>query len=192
MQPPNVFKTSARTALRRFGRSLLTMAIFTSPMLGGTFYYQGSIFTSWATPYSQSDSISGFVTVDETLINNSGLYDYTHHSVWSFTDGVQTLSNSNSGPQSFVALAETAGVISNWDLRFVNTAFPFPNARIVTDHEAGYVESDFGVYPSSSGSTAARGVWSTSAPNVPEPSTWATITFGITFLVGVGRLRKIH
>ena len=67
-----------------------------------TYTYTGTNFVIFVSPYTGSDGVDGTFVLSAALPSNSNLGDESALLVsYSFTDGVQTLTNLNSSVQAF-------------------------------------------------------------------------------------------
>src|SRR5258708_40099523 len=79
-----------------------------------TYTYTGTNFATFVSPYAASDVVDGTFVLSAALPSNSLLTDESALLVsYSFTDGVQTLTNLNSTVQAF-EFATSSGAIVLW------------------------------------------------------------------------------
>ena len=79
-----------------------------------TYVYTGNPFTDVTGPYSTSDFVTAMVTLASPLPANMPLTQVTPLA-FSFSDGVQTITNQNADPGGFFAFAtDAAAMINEW------------------------------------------------------------------------------
>jgi hypothetical protein len=144
-----------------------------------TYVYTGNSFTSATLPYTTSDKVTGNITLSVPL--NAGMpeTDETANvTAFSFTDGVQTITNLTVGVSLYSADFQTnlMGGISSWDIQ-INLG----NNEILTQaaEDLGYINFSYSGEGSNSGNP---GSWNV-ASAVPEASTWAMTLLGFA---GIG------
>ena len=171
--------------------------------------YTGSDFTSFFPTaqgvFTSSDSITGSVTVATPLADNLSFSEVSFTS-YSFSDGVDTLTNLNSAPMSdapapfaFAVSTDASGNIIAWSIDIQGT----PGTSVENDNISTFNNAPNGLPPTAdsgsncpiscnfgpsgviNGSLASNsgtpGTFAVSA--VPEPSTWAMMILGFC---GVG------
>jgi hypothetical protein len=108
-----------------------------------TYQYTGNPFTEATGPYTTSDFVSAMVTLAGPLAPNfNGTVTPT---AFTFSDGVQTITNLTSGFTFFNFVTGPTGQIINW-MAFVRR--PEPNTGITTQHCEGCRDDDHGQIPS--------------------------------------------
>jgi hypothetical protein len=143
-------------------------------------------------PYTTSDSVMGTIVLSAPLPANlpSGTDESALLVSYSFSDGVQTLTNLDSHASFFLFGTSPSGAITLWNIIITNT----PNlSEIATSNNTNFA-SDFGTIGSPTlGLNEARpGVWSGPVGAVPEPGTLSMLfsgLLGLAMLVGVKRYR---
>jgi PEP-CTERM motif len=174
-----------------FGLALMSLS---SANANVTLTYTGDYFTTFGVPYTPNDKVTGSIALATALGDNLNLESVTPVA-FSFNDGVQTLSNTDTAAFQtiFEFSTDSIGVITNWSVDVqepvpINSTHEF--SEIFTDNNASQV-ADQGIV-SLPGRTLAGsiadtpGVWSSpgSTPTVPEPSTVTMI--GVAGLLGLG------
>jgi hypothetical protein len=161
-----------------------------------TYTYTGNDFTTFSGPYTGSDKVTGTVVLSAPLpANLPPTTDETALLVsYSFSDGVQTLTNLNSAADVFSFETSATGAIDSWFILFFST----PSAtQINTSKAPSFNTFDFGgpnplVTPFGENFGSA-GVWSGPVEGtVPEPGTLSMMfsgLLGLGLLVGVKRYR---
>ena len=169
--------------------------------------YTGNDFTFADGPFTTSDSITGSFTVTTPLADNLSFATVSFNS-YSFSGGVDTLTNLNSFPMSnsnapfaFAVSTNASGDIIAWSIDIQgNSGTSVANDNISTYNNAPIDNSpqtmDFASdcsptncfqpgFPLSFGQNQDDpGTWAVSATSsVPEPSTWAMMILGFA---GVG------
>jgi uncharacterized repeat protein (TIGR03803 family) len=112
---------------------------------GTTYTYQGNHFTSAQSPYTTSDYITGYFVTATALTGGLDAVEITSDvSTFWFTDGVNTLTPSNSNPSEtrFVVSTDTRGNISSWDVTLItNVAVPNDDAIFTCSGIVSYFNS---------------------------------------------------
>jgi hypothetical protein len=177
------------------------LAAFSLPLLADTFTYtytpKGPFTSSDGSALGNSlvgDSLSGSFTVAASLgdnfnSNTTGLTVLSY----SFTDGQQTITNTNGTEPFFEIITNASGTISFWDVAVTSNNFS-PNLQFQT----ATVEGGDGVSPAFGGRDIAfnsvLGSWSVTdnstspPPAVPEPGSLALVGTGL--LGAFGTLRR--
>jgi hypothetical protein len=208
-----------------FSRKFLACAAFLSCTLvcraDTTYYYTGPNFTQFycdnnmpgicnTNPYSTADKITGSITVSAPLAPSSSYFYGTSSGVnlavvgFSFTDGVDTITNLNEQPAAnydYIELfTDQTGAIYQWNLAFQTNEIP--NHTNYSDQifsESGVHDSGMNVTTYNSGTCCdeyqgqvdATGSFSLSPGGAlaatPEPSSLALLGTGI--LAGLLRRR---
>jgi hypothetical protein len=183
-------------------RTLALLAAFLLPlpmMADTTYYYTGTDFGVVTGSYTTSDSINGWFSVASPLpanLNNAGgLDDITSEvTAFSFSDGVQTLTNSTPGVQSqFAVVTDNNADIYAWLFgAFIKDAGGNTIDEIAsTGLPPSAEEYAFINYANDEGITFTSGTWSSSSSSVtPEPSSLILLLTGMSGIAGVVR-RKL-
>ena len=182
-------------------RTLVLFAAFLLPlpmMADTTYYYTGTDFLSTSGVYTTSDSINGWFSVGSPLpanLNDLGnLYNITTQvTAFSFSDGVQTISNGNASDSKFEVITDAHGDISAWivgadivsggvKIGIIESGSPATGGAGPGEDAADYLDN------SNQAWTPISGTWSTTPPSaVPEPSSSILFLTGVTGLAGVVR-----
>lgn len=180
-----------------FALSLLVLPV---PALADTIYsYTGNPFTTGVTqngltplpvgPFTANDSVSGSFTVPTKLAPLLHLFVFTPTS-FSFTDGVDTLTNQNSTLSSFEVSTDISGNILDWDIfaRIVGSNNPFIDTSDImgTGADEGS-EADNQGHLVGGENLDDPGTWTT----VPEPSSLLLLVSGAIGLAGAVRKRLV-
>ena len=156
--------------------------------------YTGLDFTTAVGSYSTSDSVTGDFTVLTQLSN--GLHVITPLS-YSFSDGVQTLTNLNS--KAVISVVVSSGKISTWTVDlYTGATAATSGAEVISTTYTSFLKVDFGTedytnplsvnFGERTTSTDLKGSWNVSA--VPEPSTWALMLLGFAGIAFAGYRRS--
>lgn len=154
-----------------------------------TMHYTGLAFDHFNTylsnPYTTSDRITGTVVLATPIASNS--FYYGSPLSFSFSDGVQTLTNVTGFANGFSFETDANGNIAKWGFNISRLAGP------------GYIYSsrtsngsvDTGNFESESGYTnSVMANWTiTTTPGVPEPASWALLVTGFGVAGAVQRRR---
>jgi hypothetical protein len=162
-----------------------------SSLFADTVYtYTGNVFTDVSAPYTTSDYIRGSFSTATPLPANT-LTDIVATTKFSFTDGVQTITNTTPNIEpSFTIKTDQAGNIITWVV-----ALQDPNGfGIITANDAGEANSaaDGGStsFSNQGSNENSPGVWGgVSASPVPEPGSVALFSAAGIAVVAM-RLRK--
>ena len=166
----------------------LALALASAPSAEAsvTYTYSGKLFTAASAPYSTADSVTGSVTLASALA--VGVRTFYSPTSFSFSDGVQTISNANATNTVFQFGTDGSGQIADWQVQvrdgsnFIGTVNIFTNVV------------DVGSQGSPEGESFTPGTWSVAAAppinGVPEPATWAMMLVGFGGLGAVMRARR--
>jgi hypothetical protein len=156
--------------------------------------YTGNDFQAASGPYTLTDKVTGTFELAAPLGNSVGPVSITPEA-FSFTDGVNTITNLNDDGQAnqFFAFIKTdqSGIIIEWDI-LLNGA---GGQLIESDHQfdaAGgtFTSTDQGVSNGGSANNdGAPGIWAVTTA-VPEPSTWAMMLLGFAGISFMAYRRK--
>jgi PEP-CTERM motif len=171
----------------------LAAFILTAPLMADvTYTYTGNDFTIATFPYTTSDSVSGFFTLPTAL--GDSLTDQTiTPTTYSFTDGVQTFTNSD--PPSTVTFEVNTGLtgsITEWYV-FLQNGSTQTNT-ISTGSGIPLVNRDFGNVPEGLGEGQGAilfnpGTWKQTGgtSTVPEPGYLGALGLGLAAILFVQR-----
>lgn len=171
--------------------ALLAALLVPLPASAGTvtYTYTGADFTSVSGSYTTSDSVSGEFTLPAPLADNLTVLTAITPTSFSFSDGVQTLTQANASA-GFDVATNSSGSITQWYILIQTTA---GGALETIDYPSLIVEDDASSAAGSEGLSAfSPGTWTeTDIVSTPEPAS--------LFLVGSGlaaafarRLRKVR
>jgi hypothetical protein len=143
--------------------------------------YTGNDFTTVEPPYTVNDKVTGSFTTS-TAIAPSVTLDPISPIAFSFSDGVQTVTDATSGQTSTLEIStDSSGNITEWFI-----LLNFPGGQIFTGNSAITVTDAGTNFPtvSQAENFGSPGQW-TMAGAAPEPSTWAMMLLGFA---GIGFL----
>jgi hypothetical protein len=167
-------------------------ATYSSAFADVTYFYTGTDFTIAQAPYTTSDSVTGSITLSAPLGSFLFFAGITPVA-FSFSDGVQTLTQNNTNHNSFVVSTDGAGDITSWIVSVAAEVSGVDLETISTANAPGFV-FDLGstaiAVPGSfvEASTSVPGTWS--AGVVPEASTWVMMAVGFAGLGFLGISKK--
>jgi hypothetical protein len=182
------------------------LTLLSVPALADTTYtYTGNDFFSDGIlgPYTTSDSVTGSFTVASPLPDNDPFPDVKFLS-FSFTDGVQTITNSNAYFPEIRIATDSSGNITSWLIHlisidnindFIQTeAFVDQFHNINVDDEGEDPIPSTLDPPGSGYNSGDPGTWTsniaTQPPSlIPEPSTLTMLGTGMLGLAGLARRR---
>ncbi len=150
-----------------------------------TYDYTGNTFTNATAPYTTSDKVTVSVTLSMPLGNSfSGSVSPI---AFSFSDGVQTITNLNAIFSQFIFATSPSGAIETWNL----AASVNPGFNIVTSNEPGsQVFDGTAIQNSGHGSNSNNpGTWTVAA--APDGGTSITLlSLSVTALAVAARRCK--
>jgi hypothetical protein len=168
---------------KNFNSTMLAAAIFcvglafSTGAMAETYQYVGADFSLYGGAYTQLDSVSGTFTVANAFAANVPFGPYGDLSVtaFSFTDGVQTLSDANANAYIDVEQTDAAGLPSRWDIQINSLSYASDAAGSGTinsynDHEDGGFPLDIAWIYLGAGETNEEGAFSQVA------GTWSDVT----------------
>lgn len=165
----------------------LLIAAHSSASATVTYFYTGTDFTAVISPYTTSDKVTGYIVLSSPLLADSPL-TYVQPVAFSFSDGVQTLSYTDTNSDTFIVGVGTGagGSIDSWYISVAAQVNGVNLKQIVTTNitnSPGDAGVSAIVVPGEyvAGTTTTPGTWSA----VPEPSTWAMMMAGF---LGLGSL----
>jgi hypothetical protein len=173
---PGLFKTIGAVVCLVFALSFVAPNAHADTF---TYTYTGTNFATVVSPYTTSDGVDGTVVLSAALPSNASFADESALLVsYSFTDGVQTLTNLNSTVLAF-NFTTSAGAIVQWSVGFVDGT-----QEIATFVPGNNINGEFGgsTTPGAPhGSTFDVGSWSgpVVATATPEPGSLALTLAGV-------------
>lgn len=186
---------------RLFLFSALSILVLLMPARADTVYsYTGNPFTTGVTqnggltplpfgPFTANDSVSGSFTVPTPFGPFEPLHLITPTS-FSFTDGVDTITNLNSTLSSFQIRTDASGHIMDWDIfADSNNAFVDTSNIMGTGGDQGQETDNQGHFAGAE-NLDDPGKWTVST-TVPEPSSLLLLASGAIGLAGVLRKRLL-
>ena len=164
-----------------------------------TYTYTGQAFTSYRTPYTAKSSITGYITLAVALPANMSILTQVTPTAFSFTDGVQTLTQANTISTTLFAVeTDATGDIDEWligmeaaDTSQIDTI----NAPEVSSLGANTVTDIvlLNMPPASASNRNLPGIWtfpsddSTAPSPVPEPQSLVLAGTGLLALLAARR-----
>jgi hypothetical protein len=187
------FRQGVLGALAVFLFGALPVAASADPV---TYTYTGNDFTSFTQPsaYTTSDSVTGSVTLSSALADNINTFVLEPGASvlsFSFSDGLQTITNLNATGSAFAFKTDASGNITDWQLT-VNIG-PVASDSIASVNAPGNLGVfDQGVFENSQGTNrSSAGTWVTGSTSVstdvPEPASIAILCVG---LLGFAVMRR--
>jgi hypothetical protein len=159
-------------------------------MADATYYYTGEDFQTAIGEYTTSDSISGWFTVGSPLpdnLNDAGDLAEITPTAFSFSDGMQTITNMNASSSEFGFFTDGSGDILSWNFGVFQTFGNRTTGKITSEDIFGGFEIDSVFYPLGNidpgdnyGLNYIPGTWSGPPPSTtPEPSTLVLLLTGL-------------
>jgi hypothetical protein len=93
--------------------AVVVLSVTAVQALPTTYVYTGNPFTFVSGPYTTSDFVSGMVTLAGPLAPDTISFNVTPLA-FSFSDGVQTITNQNASGSLFIFTTDGAGMIIQW------------------------------------------------------------------------------
>lgn len=164
-----------------------TFALFAAfPAFADTYTYTGNDFTQvYGTGYTTSDYIHGTIDTSTALMPGQTYYLFSLPA-FSFTDGLQTIDQTNAtGVDFFILAIDAHGIIFNWDFYIENSQGAIGSCA--GSGPAGHcvpAPVDFSaLYPTPGGGSVTNnpGTW---AGPVPEPSSFWLMALGAVAVIG--------
>jgi len=156
-----------------------------------TYSYTGNTFSDANPPYTTSDKVTGFITLPTALAPNLTSYTTVVPTAFSFSDGVDTITNTTPGAGSqFFFKTDASGNITFWGATtYVGSTYSFSISTVNAPGVYGtYDLSQHGGGTQAGQSLNNPGTW-TSAP-VPEPEAGALVLAGLTLVAAAALHRK--
>jgi hypothetical protein len=164
-----------------------TVALLSQPMFATiTYTYTGNPFFNASAPYTTSDMVTGSVELSSPLAANLGLTMVTPLA-FSFSDGVQTITNSNALVSSVSFATGPTGAITVWNVDLLS-----PNGEIGTVGGGSLVTGDGGTIDnpfSAASNHDTPGTWTTVTPQVPDTGSTLSLMTLTLMALGVGARR---
>ena len=131
---------------------------YAASVQAATYQYTGNPFTTANAPYTTSDFVSGMLTLASPFAPNMPL-TFVTPTAFTFSDGVQTLTNLTSGGVLFQFATGPTGAITQW-----NIGIKVTGGGIGTTDATGFTTRD-------TGATSATSFGS----NNSSPGTWSSV-----------------
>ncbi|MGD0420377.1 MAG: VPLPA-CTERM sorting domain-containing protein [Xanthobacteraceae bacterium] len=160
-----------------------------SPASADTIYtYMGNDFTSISGSYTSTEMVTGTIDLATALGDNFGLGPISPVS-YSFSDGQQTLTNTNSYISNNLFETDSAGTIDQWLWGVFNPLLY--TSQIDTYNTSGLIVEDAVFTPTSLAFNLGNpGTWTTSVATTPLPAALPLFASGLGVIVVLGRQRK--
>jgi hypothetical protein len=177
------------TIINRFGTAIVFAAalIPASSRADVIYTYTGNVFTmvlpiAETNPYTNTGSVTGYFELTAALGNNSN--PSITPVAFSFSDGVNTITNLNAASSTFVINIDSTGpppgnptIVSNWYIFLTGSGY----GTITTINDEATDEDCVISGANQACNYSSPGTWAVAA--VPEPSTWAMLLIGFA---GIG------
>ena len=156
-----------------------------------TMHYSGRYFDSFDTyisnPYTVLNRLTGTVVLATPIAPNS--FFYGSPLSFSFSDGVQTLTNLTGFANGFSFETDSNGDIDKWTFDIERLAGP----GYIYSSRTSNGSSDRGNFESEAGytNTVDRGWTITTTADVPEPASWALLIAGFGLTGAAMRRRRV-
>ena len=159
-----------------------------------TYDYMGNPFSSSSSPYSDSDAVTGTVTLSSPLPDNASLFTPSVVS-YQFTDGVQTITPTDNYFASFAFSTDLTGAITAWIVNLCSDLSCTGNGNQITTISFGpspnfSTDSVILASGASANNTDNPGVWSSAAVATPLPAALPLFVSGLGALGLLGWRRK--
>jgi len=141
-----------------------------------TYQYTGHSFTSASGSYTTSDFVSGMLTLAGPLAPNMPL-SLVSPTAFSFSDGVQTITNLTATAVSFEFATGPTGAITAWSVDIIDLS-----SQITTQNVAGDAV-DEGISSGQGSVSGQPGMWGTPAG---VPDTGSTLSLMTLTLMALG------
>jgi hypothetical protein len=151
--------------------------------------YTGNDFTSVTGSYTTTDMVTGRIDLATALGDNFGPGAISPVS-FSFSDGVQTLTNTNSTISSNVFETNSAGTIVQWVFEINNTGDTGGIATLSALTIIAIVGDDAFNIAGTASIFNDAGTWTTSVAATPLPAALPLFTSGLGVIVVLGWQRK--
>jgi hypothetical protein len=164
------------------------------PLLADTTYtYTGNDFINYHTsPFTASDSISGWFTLSSPLADNLSSLTYITPVSFSFTDGVDTITNQTHHiGYSFGFVTNASGAITQWNIGISDQL----GNQIAPVNETGYsMDLAYTFFALGGYENGNPGTWSeeNSSSVTPEPSALVLFATGLMGLASAVRFKLLH
>lgn len=190
--------TTASLARLRFRAGLFSACAtlsLSAAAHAATYTYTGDDFNSFSLPsaYTAADKVTGSITLTSALADNlTSFVSVPAASItsFSFSDGLQTISNANATGSAFAFKTDATGKITAWQVTVLIGSVASDSIATV-DFPGVLGVFDDGVFENSVGSNRnLAGTWTGGGPAVPEPATWAMMLAGFGGLGAAMRSRR--
>jgi hypothetical protein len=160
-----------------------------------TYTYTGDTFTYVVGPYTTSDFFTAQITLSAPLADNLPYFTSVTPISFSFSDGVQTITEATASlPNSvFFFATDGTGTISYWNIRVSD---PSVIDELGTYNESNGLHLDYGYLDGgvSIGVSSTLGTWTSTSDIAvaPEPSSLMLVATGIVGVAASIRRRFTH
>jgi hypothetical protein len=185
-------KTFNRLGLAIVCAAALSAMVPASSRADTIYTYTGNGFASYAvsSPYTITDSVSGWIDLSAPLGNSVGPLTITPVS-FSFSDGVQTLTSSNGPAFDFSGfVTNSSGGIVSWYVDSVGDSARNIMSYNGADGAEDYAYGCIGVICGRGFNLASPGTWSVSTTPIPAALPLFASGLGVLGLLGKWRKRK--
>jgi len=161
-----------------------------------TYVYTGKDFDSFTVPttYSTSDSVTGSITLTSPLADNISTFFLQPPATiesFSFSDGLQTITNADATGSAFSFKTNASGDITAWQVTvYIGAVSSDSIGTVDAPSILGVFDQGVTTINDTGGNRSLPGSWSLQATGTPEPATWAVMLSGFGAIGASMRMRR--